>query len=80
MQTSEQAALITKMIPEDVSISPIPTSGETIPPKAKQTAPSKAEAVPAFSRWHSMANVVVEVKVSPITKRRKNKNLSLIHI
>lgn len=69
MQPSEQTELTTKIIPEDARISPMPTNGDTIPPKAKQTAPNSAEAVPAFSRWHSIAKAVVEVKVSPITNR-----------
>ena len=58
-------------MPVDERMFPKPTNGETTPPAAKQMAPSKAEAVPAFSRWQSMANAVVEVKVSPM-KNSKN--------
>lgn len=76
MQPSEQTELTTKIIPEDARISPMPTNGDTIPPKAKQTAPSSAEAVPAFSRWHSIAKAVVEVKVSPIMNRSAIKSSS----
>lgn len=47
----------------------MPTRGETMPPNEKQTAPNSAEAVPAFVRSHSMANVVEVVNVIPIIKR-----------
>lgn len=49
-------------------ILPTPTSGETIPPNANPNAPNKADAVPAFARSLSMANVLDAVKVSPSIK------------
>ena len=55
---------------------PIPTSGETIPPKAKPTAPNSADAVPEFSRPLSMASVVDEVKVRPSMKMTASSNSS----
>ena len=78
MQLNEQPALMTKIIPVDTRISPSPTKGETIPPEAKQTAPNSAEAVPALSRWHSIANVVVDVKVSPIINNKTSRSASYI--
>lgn len=53
------------MIPVDTMISPIPTRGETIPPNANPSAPSKADAIPALARSLSIANVLEAVKVSP---------------
>ena len=63
MHPSEQNAQVAKVTPVEVSMSPMPTRGDTSPPKAKPMAPSRAEAVPALCRWLSMANAVVEVKV-----------------
>lgn len=63
-------------MPVDERILPIPTNGETIPPAAKHTAPSKAEAVPELARWLSMANAVLEVKVIPMQNNRANINVS----
>lgn len=50
IHVSEQNEHITNMTPVEDIISPIPTSGETIPPAAKQTAPRSADAVPELSR------------------------------
>lgn len=50
---------------EDVwIISPIPTKGDTIPPKRKPTAPKIAEADPDDCRPSSIAKVVEEEKTS----------------
>lgn len=76
MQAKEQNEHIMNIKPVDDMMLPMPTSGETIPPAAKHTAPKSADAVPEFSRSHSMAIAVVEVKVSPIEKRRKIMNSS----
>ena len=76
VQSKEQHAQTTKTIPVDDRILPIPTSGETIPPAAKQTAPSSAEAVPEFSRWLSMASAVLEVKVMPMKESRASISIS----
>ena len=46
--SNEQIAQIMNVIPVDISISPKPTNGETIPPAAKHSAPSKAEAAPEY--------------------------------
>ena len=70
MQHADAKAQRTMIMPVDDKISFIPTNGDTIPPAAKQIDPNHAEAVPEFSRWHSMANVVVEVKVSPTQKSK----------
>ena len=51
---------------------PRPTNGETIPPEAKQSAPNKAEAAPAYRRSQSIAKVVDDVKVSPIMNSKAN--------
>ena len=56
-------------------ISPNPTNGETIPPKAKPAAPNNAEAVPELARSQSMAKVVEAVKVNPIEKQHKQHSL-----
>lgn len=53
-------------------ISPNPTNGETIPPKAKPAAPNNAEAVPELARSQSMVKVVEAVKVNPIEKSNTN--------
>ena len=51
---------------EDVwIISPIPTKGDTIPPKRKPTAPKIAAADPGYCRPSSIANAVEEEKTSP---------------
>ena len=57
---------------------PNPTNGETIPPEAKQSAPNKAEAAPAYRRSQSIAKVVDDVKVSPIMNSKANINNSYV--
>ena len=76
MHAKEQNEHIMNINPVDDMILPIPTSGETMPPAAKHTAPKSADAVPEFSRSHSMAIAVVEVKVKPIEKSRNIMNTS----
>ena len=76
MHTSEQKAQTTKTIPVDERMLPIPTSGDTMPPAAKHTAPSSAEAVPEFSRWLSIAKAVLEVNVIPILNSKPNISIS----
>ena len=76
MLPHEQRAQTTKTVPVERSVSPRPTSGETMPPKANPEAPSSAEAVPACSRVQSMASVVEVVKVSPIQKSRAKSSAS----
>ena len=78
IQIIEQHAQTTNTVPVDVRILPIPTNGDTIPPAAKHTAPSKAEAIPELARWLSMANAVLEVKVIPMQNNRANINASYI--
>lgn len=51
---------------------PIPTSGDTMPPKAKPVAPNTADAVPALSRSMFIAIAVVDVNVNPIENNSKN--------
>ena len=65
-------AQTTNVTPVDTRIFPKPTNGETIPPEAKQSAPNRAEAAPAYRRSLSIAKVVEEVKVSPIVKSNAN--------
>ena len=51
---------------EDVRIiSPIPTKGDTIPPKRKLTAPKIAEADPGDCLPSSIAKVVEDEKTGP---------------
>lgn len=57
---------------------PMPTNGETIPPKANPSAPNKAEAVPALLRSQSIAKVLEAVKVSPSIDRRQINSSSYI--
>ena len=78
IHTKELHAHTMKMMPVDVMMFPNPTNGDTTPPKAKPTAPNKAEAVPAFCRWLSIARVVVEVNVSPIVNKSSSNKLSYI--
>ena len=54
-------------------IFPIPTNGETTPPKKNGTNPKKAEALPARSRSKliAIAEPAGSIKPSP-SKRRKN--------
>ena len=59
---------MTNITPVETRMFPIPTKGETMPPNEKQTAPNNAEAVPALSRSHSIANAVDVVNVIPIKK------------
>ena len=65
-------AQTTNVTPVDTRIFPKPTNGETIPPEAKQSAPSRSEAAPEFLISLSIAKVVEEVKVSPIVKSNAN--------
>ncbi len=61
------------MISDEVkSISPMPTSGETIPPKRKPIAPQMAEAAPMAVRPSSIARVVPAGNMNPVKKRRVN--------
>lgn len=78
MQPIEQHAQTTNTIPVEDRILPIPTNGETIPPAAKHTAPSRADAVPELARWLSMANAVLEVNVIPMQKSRTSIRTSYI--
>ena len=59
----------TNRIPVVLSWSPRPTNGDTNPPKAKETAPNKAEALPEYCRPLSIAKVVAEVKQRPRENR-----------
>ena len=63
-------------MPVDERMLPIPTSGDTMPPAAKHTAPSSAEAVPEFSRWLSIAKAVLEVNVMPMLNSKPSINTS----
>ena len=72
-QQSDAAAHTTKTMPVVLRMSPVPTMGETIPPKAKQTAPRMADALPAYRRSLSMASVVERVKVSAMVKSSRNR-------
>ena len=65
-QTTIAIALEWKMFP-------IPTSGETTPPKKNGTNPKKAEALPARSRSKLIAIAESAGKINPNpSKRRKN--------
>ena len=57
---------------------PNPTKGDMMPPTAKPAVPRSAEATPAFSLSHSMANVLEAVKVMPAIERRAKTNVSYI--
>ena len=57
---------------------PNPTKGDMMPPTAKPAVPRSAEATPAFSLSHSMANVLEAVKVMPAMERRAKTNVSYI--
>ena len=70
MQINELNEQMTKRSPVVTIMLPKPTKGDTTPPKAKQIAPKRADAVPAFFRSLSMANVVEDVKVRPIENKR----------
>ncbi len=50
-------------------ILPIPTNGETIPPKRKPVDPKMAEALPIYSLPSDIARVVEEVKIMPVLVR-----------
>ena len=72
---------VTKDIAEQITIAialewkmfPIPTSGETTPPKKNGTNPKKAEALPARSRSKLIAIAEPAGKINPNpSKRRKN--------
>ena len=55
---------------------PMPTSGETNPPKQNETAPSKADALPEYCRPLSIASVVDDVKHNPNEKRMPSIKIS----
>ncbi len=57
-------------------ILPNPTSGETMLPDRKPTAPKTAEAVPIALRPSSIASVVAEVKINPTPTSMVNVNIS----
>lgn len=76
MQRREHTAQTTKTIPVECIRFPMPTKGETTPPKAKETDPSNADALPEYIRPLSIASVVEEVKQSPNEKRIQSINTS----
>ena len=57
-------------------ILPIPTRGETIPPKKNGTKPDRADALPARSRSKLMAKAPPTGKIKPNPKRSKKKPIS----
>ena len=65
VQINEQMEPTRKAMPVETRIFPRPTNGDTIPPKANPSAPSRAEAIPACDRSQSIAKVFEAVKVSP---------------
>lgn len=75
---SEHVAQSIKIIPLAMRVLPIPAKGDTILSNMKHTAPSKAEAAPAFWCSLSMARVEEEVKVIPMVSRSGNNTPSYI--
>ena len=71
--TKDIAEQITIAIALEWKILPIPTSGETTPPKKNGTNPKNADALPARSRSKviAIAEPAGSIKPSP-SKRRKN--------
>lgn len=65
-------------MPVEKRMFPNPTKGDMMPPTAKPAVPRSAEATPAFSLSHSMANVLEAVKVMPAIERRAKTNVSYI--
>ena len=61
-KNKEKEAHATKRMPMERIMSPIPTNGETMPPKRKMMAPTRAEAAPALlcSSFIAMATVLVK--------------------
>jgi len=74
--TQEHNDPIKNKKPVDILISPIPTKGDTIPPKANPIAPKRAEATPAFLRSQSIAKVLEAVKVIPTIASRQKISIS----
>ena len=69
-KNSEKEAHTTKRMPMERIMSPIPTNGETMPPKRKMMAPTKAEAAPALLCSSFIAMATVLVKHSPLHANR----------
>ena len=65
-------------MPVEKRMFPNPTKGDMMPPTAKPAVPRSAEATPAFSLSHSMANVLEAVKVMPAIERSAKTNVSYI--
>ena len=71
--TNDITEQITIAIALEWKIFPIPTNGETTPPKKNGTNPKKAEALPARSRSKLIAIAEPAGKINPNpSKRRKN--------
>ena len=71
--TNDIAEQTTIAIALEWKMFPIPTSGETTPPKKNGTNPKKAEALPARSRSKLIAIAEPAGKINPNpSKRRKN--------
>ena len=75
---SKNAAAEHKKIASELEqkILPIPTKGETTPPKKNGTKPDRADALPARSRSKLMAKAPPTGKIKPNPKRSKKKPIS----
>ena len=78
MQAREHTAHTTNIIPKVYSGFPRLTKGEAIPPKANETAPNKADALPEYCLPLSIAKAVDEVKQNPNEKRIPSINTSYV--
>ena len=75
--TNDIAEQITIAIALEWKIFPIPTNGETIPPKKNGTNPKKAEALPARSRSKLIAIAEPAGKINPNPSRRRKNPTSI---
>ena len=71
------AEQITIAIALEWKMFPIPTSGETTPPKKNGTNPQNADALPARSRSKLMAIAEPAGKINPNPRRRRKNPISI---